>query len=293
MTKEFPNAILLLDRYFLTIPALERLDAFNAGGGGLRAIIMAKSNAIAYEEPKARKTGIKGRPPIKGRTVKLAELFDKEADKFEQSDVTLYGKKITVRYMVKDLLWGRELYRKMRFVLVEFSGRRVIIASTDTKIEPTVIVELYAKRFSIECTFKSMKHDVAAFSNRFWSQYLPKLNRYEKSGAPDRATKVKSDHGRRLVRKALDATEGYVFCGVVATGILQMLSLTHIKGWSGFKLRYLRTPSKTAESEATVAEYLRRNILLHLTHAADSTISKIIFEKMDTVVYNYEDLMAG
>ena len=55
MTDVFPGAIALLDRYFLTVPALKRLDACNAEGGGLKAIIMAKSNAVAYEEP--RKTG--------------------------------------------------------------------------------------------------------------------------------------------------------------------------------------------------------------------------------------------
>jgi hypothetical protein len=57
----FTGAILLLDLYFLSIPALQRLDALNAAGGNLRAIIMAKSNIVAYEIP-IRKTGMRGAP---------------------------------------------------------------------------------------------------------------------------------------------------------------------------------------------------------------------------------------
>ena len=61
ISKIYPKSILLLDRYYLSVPALERLDALNADGGGLRAIIMAKSNVTAYELPEARKPGAKGR----------------------------------------------------------------------------------------------------------------------------------------------------------------------------------------------------------------------------------------
>ena len=214
--------------------------------------------------------------------MKLATLFDTEADKFEQCQIDMYGKSTVVRYLCRDYLWGKKLYRKMRFVLVEFDdGRRAIIACTDTSMDPLDIVKLYCKRFSIECTFKSMKHDVAAFSNRFWSIFMPKLNRYAKSGEADRATNIKGEHQRKCVLKSLHATEGYVFCGVVATGLLQMLSLMHVDKEVKSKLRYLRTPSKTAESEATVAEYLQRNIFRLLTLEAELPISQILLEKME------------
>ena len=261
MAKIFPKAVLLLDRYYLSVPALERLDALNAGGGGLRAVIMAKSNAVAYELPEARSPGAKGRPRSKGRPVKLSGLFAAEADRFVHADAVLYGKKEPLRYLSKDLLWGKGLYRTMRFVLVEFeSGKRAIISSTDSAIAPLDIINLYARRFSIESTFKSMKHDVAAFSNRFWSKHMPRLKRYAKSGEPDRAGQVKSECARKSVRKSLDATEGYIFCGVVATGLLQMLSLRNANRKDMQNLRYLRTPSRTLASEATVGDYLQKNI---------------------------------
>ena len=293
MTKSFHNAILLLDRYYLTVPALERLDALNAGGGGLRAIIMAKANVIGYEPPAIREKGARGRPPIKGKTVKLAGLFVTDVDKFTQCNTVLYGKETSLRYLVKDLLWGREVYRKIRFVLVEIGARRVIIASTDTRIDPVAIIELYAKRFSIECTFKSMKNDAAAFSNRFWSSCMPLLNRYSKKDEADRTKTIKKEHERKCVRKSLDATEGYVFCGAVATGLLQMISMMHIGKDTKKMLRYQRTPSRTAVSEATVSEYMTKNLFRLLANDRDLTICKIIYEKMEAYNNGFIDTEAS
>ena len=293
MSKIYPKSILLLDRYYLSVPALERLDAFNADGDGLRAIIMAKSKVTAYEFPEARKPGAKGRPRVKGASVKLAKLFDTDADKFVHADVVLYGKNVSLRYLAKDLLWGQKLYRKLRFVLVEFEGgKRAIISSTDATIAPLDIIMLYSKRFAIESTFKSMKHDAAAFSNRFWSKQMPKLKRYAKSSEADRASQVKTECARRNVRKSLDATEGYIFCGVVATGLLQVLSLRNAHHNNMKKLRYLRIPSKALESEATVADYLRKNIFRLLANEPNLAISEIIHGKMSNNKSDFEDFEA-
>ena len=294
MTNAFPKAVLLLDRYYLSVPALERLDDLNAGGGGLRAIIMAKSNAVAYKKPGAHIPGTKGRPRSKGDPVKLSEMFVAEAERFKHADVILYGKKETLRYLAIDLLWGKGLYRMMRFVLVEFeNGKRAIIASTDTDIGPLDIIRLYAKRYAIEPTFKSMKHDTAAFSNRFWSKHMPKLKRYAKSGEADRTALVKTERARRCVRKSLDATEGYIFCGVVATGLLQMLSLRNARYNDMHNPRYQRTPSRTLASEATVGDCLRKNIFRLLTNEPDLTISTIIHDKMDDIMLDFERYEAG
>jgi hypothetical protein len=289
MTAVFENALILLDRYYLTVPALRHLNDLNAGGGNLRAIIMAKMNSVAYEMPAPRKTGAKGRPAKKGKTIKLAGLFQTEASRFAKCDVELYGKKSTVQYLSKDLLWGKELYRIVRFVLAVLDGKQVIIASTDISIPPIDIILLYSKRFTIESMFKAMKQDIAAFTNRFWSKYLPKLNRFSKKEDKDRLADIKSKHERELIRKALDASEGYVFCGVVATGLLQMISLMHMKSDAMKKLRYMRTPSKSAASEATVAEYLQRNILWLLKKEEDLPISRIIFEKIPRDVNDFYD----
>jgi len=250
---------------------------------------MAKLNATAYEKPYARKPGDRGAPRKKGATVKLAELFATEAAKFSNSNVILYGKETTIKYLCKDLLWGKGMYRSIRFVLVQYGEKKAIIASTDTALSPIEIVKLYSKRFSIECTFKSMKYDVAAFSNRFWSKFMPKLKRYQKSGTPDRAKKITGSHARRYVRKSLDATENYVFCGVVATGLLQMLSLRDSRTNEMKKTRYLRTPSRTSASEATVSDYLANNVYRLMINEPDLHVSSIILEKMDGYINCGED----
>ena len=90
--------------------------------------------------------------------------------------------------------------------------------------------------------------------NRFWSKFMPKLNRYEKSDAPDRIKKVKTAKAKYWTRKSLDATEGYVFCGVVATGVLQMISLRDAQQSEIKDFHYQRTPARVAVSEATVCD---------------------------------------
>jgi len=288
-TQIFPNAILLLDRYYLTIPAIEWLDLLNKNGGGLRAIFMAKSNVTAYEMPDKSKPGMRGRPRKRGASIKLADSFTKETDNFKQANLMLYGETATVRYLAKDLLWGKGLYRLLRFVMVEYGDRRAIIVSTDTSISPLDIVTLYIKRFSIECTFRTMKYDFAAFSNRFWSKFMPKLIRYEKSNAPDRVKKVKTDKARHWIRKSLDATEVYVFCGAIATGILQMLSLREAQQSEMKELRYQRTPARSVVSEATVSDYLVKNVFRLMAEEPKLTISAIILEKMGRRMYEYEN----
>ncbi|MFB6367936.1 hypothetical protein ACFCP7_28790, partial [Paenibacillus elgii] len=69
--KAFGSALLLLDRYFLSIPALERLGVWNQlRAARLDIVAKVKANAVAYERPAVRKKG-RGRPPKKGQMVKL------------------------------------------------------------------------------------------------------------------------------------------------------------------------------------------------------------------------------
>lgn len=57
-TKTFEQTLLLLDRYFLTVPALKRWIQWNQSGDShMHIVTQAKSNAVAYEPPPARKGG--------------------------------------------------------------------------------------------------------------------------------------------------------------------------------------------------------------------------------------------
>ena len=48
----FGDSLLLLDRYFLTVPALERLQSLNSSGDiRMEIVTKAKKSAVAYEKP--------------------------------------------------------------------------------------------------------------------------------------------------------------------------------------------------------------------------------------------------
>ncbi len=53
----FGDSLLLLDRYFLTVPALERLQSLNSSGDiRMEIVTKAKKSAVAYEKPGPRKS---------------------------------------------------------------------------------------------------------------------------------------------------------------------------------------------------------------------------------------------
>ncbi|WP_223869862.1 transposase [Paenibacillus sabuli] len=159
----FGDALLLLDRYFLSAPALERLQALHhVSDVRMHVVTKAKANVVAYERP-TKKFG-RGRPPKKGKSIKLKDLFAARADDFETATVTLYGKEETIHFLCLDLLWGQGLYQELRFVLIKRGDQCSILVSTDLTLGATDIVQLYSYRFKIECTFREMKQVIGALS---------------------------------------------------------------------------------------------------------------------------------
>ena len=71
------GSLMLLDRYFLSVPALDKLNQLNqfnfANGHMLHILTKAKMSCVAYTKP-IQKNG-KGRPRKKGDSVKLRELL--------------------------------------------------------------------------------------------------------------------------------------------------------------------------------------------------------------------------
>ncbi|MDQ6419697.1 hypothetical protein RB620_09665 [Paenibacillus sp. LHD-117] len=89
---------------------------------------------------------------------------------------------------------------------------------------------------------------------------MPKLNRYLRKGEAHPLEDVKDEHVKHRIRLALQAMEGFVMCQCIAMGILQLIALRYSGRVPKLFLRYLRTPSRTVVSEATVAAYLRSSI---------------------------------
>ena len=274
--KLFGKAILLLDRLYLSVPALLALDKVNADGHVMHIVTKAKSNCTAYEQPEKNK---RGRPRKKGADVKLFDLFGSAKEQFSTAEVCLYGKMEQVRYYCVDLLWGRKLYKMLRFVLVEYGNTRAILVSTDLLLLPLDIIKLYGRRFCIETMFREMKQVVCAFGYRFWSKYMPKLKRFRKKTDPDPLENITCPRAQKRIKLAIKAIEGFVFCAAVATGLLQMIALRFSGTEELTNLRYLRTRRNTIVSEATAADFLQKNFFRLLLIHPDLALTRIISAK--------------
>ncbi|WP_230986603.1 hypothetical protein [Cohnella fermenti] len=216
------NALFLLDRYFPSVPALTRWKQARATSGiQLVLITKAKINATAYQFPEAKKQG-RGRPPKKGAKIKLKELFSTQADSFQTAEVMLYGKQETLSYLCLRSAVGTEALPAV--TLCPGAARRATLYSSEYRSDACGYGDYRAVRLPVQ----------------------------------DR--KVKNEQDQRRIRQTLEAIEGFVMCSCIATGLLQLIALKFSSRTSGLFWRYLRTPSKTIVSEATVVVYLRKSI---------------------------------
>jgi len=293
----FGNSLLLLDRYFLSVPALQTLSQLNKSQGGrchMEIITKAKKSCTAYQDPEPRRKK-RGRPPKKGRPVKLMSLFTSCSGDFQEARLPLYGKDTDIRYYSTDLLWGQKLYQKLRFVLVEYNGIQSILASTSLSMDPLEIIKLYSFRFRIECTFRELKQQAGAFCYHFWSKHMPKLNHFCKKGDPDILEAVEDPKARQKILEAVQAVELHMVLSCVAMGTIQLLALYIADKPANDKakaLRYLRTPSADIVSEATIMWYLRKYFFHFMAGNPGLVITQLIKSEQERSV-KQKDLQAS
>ena len=291
--KTIGRSFFVLDRYFLTRPAIMLMNHLNkkhpcADGKLIDIITKAKVNCTAYEPPVYVK-GTKGRPPKRGKAVKLWELFPQKK-LFKSATATMYGKTETVSYHCLNLLWGPKLYQELRFVLVKYNGMRSILVSTDTSLDPVKIIELYSVRFGIEECFREFKQQLGGFNYHFWTKSLPKLNHFAKKSDPDPLESIQNGHARKKLVETVRAIESFVTFSSIAMGTLQLLALNEKSRDEVVKSRYLRTESNVTPSEATVMYYLRKRLFTLLATSPQSFITRYIREKqMCTFSSGYAD----
>ena len=275
------RSFLILDRYFLTVPAISAMNELNSSDGGNRIAIItkAKRNVIAYRQPIPTLRKTRGRPRKKGTPVKLNDLFDSKKSHFETEVMYLYGRKRTVRHMYLDLLWGTKLYQELRFVLVEYEDdggpKRGILVCTE-KYAPNLIITLYAYRFSIEEYFREFKQRFGGFGYHFWTRSIAKLNHFKKKDEPDRLSHVKDPAAQKKILNTVDAIERFVLFAEIAMGLVQLMTyrIQDVRKIQDF--RYVRTQRDGYISEATLLYYLRHTFLGSLLSKPESLLTRYI-----------------
>lgn len=106
---------------------------------------------------------------------------------------------------------------------------------------------------------------------------MPKLNKYRENYKSQL-----SDYAKTRIHDTLNAIEKYVMLCCIATGILQILILTHSSSISPQMLKYRRTVSSTTLTEDVIADYLRRNLFRFVLLCPDLAISRFILAKQST-----------
>lgn len=174
---------------------------------------------------------------------------------------------------------GQGLYQPLQFVLAEYGETQAILVCTDLSMAAEDIIEAYACRFKIEGMFREMKQQLGGFCYHFWTHAVPRLDRYRRKGSTDPLAQVKDNHQQQRIIKTLQAMEGYVMFSSIAMGIIQLLCLKYQDDIRVSDFRYLHTPSRKVMSEASMMEYLRRDLFCFMARQGNLTITKIIYDK--------------
>ena len=269
------SALLVLDAYFAVGPVFLVLKAATDSTGKRIAhlVTRAKSNVVAFEDPPP-KTGRRGAPRKYGDKVKLYDLFASKRNRFKYATVEIYKSSKTIRFLVLDLLW-KPVKEKIRFVLVIDGDEQFILMSSDLSLSPENIILAYGYRFKIEVTFKVLKHLIGTFSYHFWTSVWPRIgNRTQSnlSGCFDA-------YPRMLITQTINAIEGFVNFGCIATGILQLLSIKfHDTIWCRYR-GWLRTISSSVPSEETVRLVVQQEYFHNFRSFKNTAIYRIIMLK--------------
>jgi hypothetical protein len=253
--------ILLLDSLGLSEPFYFVADAYYANRKIVRGLLATgshlvtriRTNSVAFfpatPPPGKRK---QGRPKEYGKKIKVASLL-RSKDGLEEAPSPVYGEKnLTIRFKVKDLLW-RPVGILVRFVAVDHPRRgKILLMSTDLNLEPLEIIRIYGLRFKIEVSFKQSLHVIGTYAYHFWMADMTPLRRV----TGNQYLHHKPEAYRHAVRRKIAAYHRHIQLGLIAQGLLQILSATTPKSvWQCFGswIRTIRPGLAPSEHVAAIA----------------------------------------
>jgi hypothetical protein len=282
--------LLLLGSLGLNQPLYFVADAYYASGKVVRGLLAhgnhlvtrVRCNSVAFfpaTPPPPHRLRRKGRPAKYGMKVKIATLL-KDVDRLLKAPSPVYGEKdVTLQFRSADLLW-RPVGILVRFVVVLHPLRgTILLMCTDLTLPALDIIRIYGLRFKIEVSFKQALHVVGAYAYHFWMAAMTPLRRV--SG--NQHLHHKSDDYRNAVRRKIAAYHRHIQLGLIAQGLLQILSATQPKlVWRSFGSWIRTIRPGLAPSEQVVAVALR-NTLPQFLAGTDKTpiLVKFIRDRLD------------
>jgi hypothetical protein len=257
------------------------LDAFFAVGpvflkamesqGQTHVVTRAKSNIVAYHEPKKVGRKKRGRPKMYGKKVRLHDMFGKKKNSFSKTKATIYSRMEGIDYLVLDLIW-KPVKKTVRFFCVSSSRGNIVIMTTDMSMKIKEACFLYCRRATIETFFDVLKNLVGGMGYHFWSKFLEPISRSPKKNEEEPRS---SEPIKTAV--TLLAIQKFMLLQMIAVGIVMLLSIKKPKEIARKSDCWQRTSTLPDDpSPFVVISVIRKNVDRILCSFGKNWISHLI-----------------